>query len=790
HDGVNAVGAMPCRAGKWLWPYDGMIEIKVKPSADYAGLRCPAWRGKRYWYLVVGREDTWADKPKCSEYVVRHSFEALDKLHQDYLLDWPGLAPPLGKDGKPVATPQEYSSGAGRFGRRSRPLFGWGSVAGGTIAGDDHPIVALIRAQVYLDPDTFGNYWLYFSPENPNFATQWWGPAFTEAAKCKDHPRFKDLAKLIEMKLREDYYHSITVPGGAGQECPGYMSIGAWTQRAKFCQEHFGFDAAQWPQFKEAGRFHLHVGFPLPDGTRHCHPGGDTHPPGPDVAEVHKWFGVDEDPATFKTEELPGFGVVFRNRPCTPRETYFAFKSGPNRGHYHGDQLSFHYCANGRPVAVDHHCSYAPRAGQEHMHNRVAFHTDELPWANMDGYERVIALKTSDQVDAAIGQVESERLRVTTKFPPETWDTELPQVRFDTPLKYRRTVVLLKSGDQDCFVIRDQHAGPEVHATYCLHVLGDRCERKDNVFDFDCVRLFVVKPAVFDVSRHDWEHEYGGKEATKGLRLTAKGADKEFVTVVIPKPVKRCDVATFVLKDAFVDKVRDEATKRTSVRPIDLTVSVAWKDGRLATQHVYVKEAAARKERVVFLGTIEAAGGDGDVLRLKTEGVRGRFQKDRVKLDYQLRLKREGDAYTGTYSGAMATEPAINDGQRSGELSGTLRRDAFPPTPAYDDAWQPPPVAATPGGVSIGSTTVVFAGGLDNEPGTACVAVKRGGEVLLALTGQDIDMDRSQGEIGLFVPDAGYPFGVIPDWLLRQRAKRPDWYRDLWPLARPSAQAR
>jgi hypothetical protein len=27
----------------------------------------------------------------------------------------------------------------------------------------------------------------------------------------------------------------------------------------------------------------------------------------------------------------------------------------------------------------------------------------------------------------------------------------------------------------------------------------------------------------------------------------------------------------------------------------------------------------------------------------------------------------------------------------------------------------------------------------------------------------------------LFVPDAGYPFGEIPDWLIRQRSDIPDW---------------
>jgi hypothetical protein len=42
----------------------------------------------------------------------------------------------------------------------------------------------------------------------------------------------------------------------------------------------------------------------------------------------------------------------------------------------------------------------------------------------------------------------------------------------------------------------------------------------------------------------------------------------------------------------------------------------------------------------------------------------------------------------------------------------------------------------------------------------------------LTLLGKDINLDRSQGDIGLFVPDAGYPFGEIPDWLIQQRARR------------------
>lgn len=66
-------------------------------------------------------------------------------------------------------------------------------------------------------------------------------------------------------------------------------------------------------------------------------------------------------------------------------------------------------------MAVDHHCSYRPRAGQEHMHNRVAFHTQEFPYANMDGYERLIAFKTSP--DAAQEKGRNLNRRKPSKFP-------------------------------------------------------------------------------------------------------------------------------------------------------------------------------------------------------------------------------------------------------------------------------------------------------------------------------------------------------------------------------------
>ena len=500
HDGRDAVGALVCRAGRWHWPHNNMLEVRVKPSGDYAGLRCPTWKGRRYWLLVAGPAELWSEEA-AKAYVRNHAFESLDKLHHDYVLDWPGLDKLLG-DGK--QTPnlgqfrgQDFFSGGMN---PTGPMRGFGKGAVREI-GKQGDIGTLTHVQVLFDNDCYGSYWNYWSPENPNFFTDFMRGPIALTTRLTKHPRFKELAALAEQKFREDLFHSITLPGGAGQECPGYVAhaMKSWSELAPACRQHLGFDPTSWPRFRAGASFLVHLSQPISPGQRRCHPGGDTHPPGPDVFEVAAQYGVREDVRKFQTEEIPGFGVVFRNNPGSDRETYLAFKSGPNRGHYHGDQLSFHYCAGARQVAIDHMCSYGPRAGQEHMHNRVAFHTDQLPFANMDGYERVIAFKTTGEVDVAVGQVESDRLRFTTEYPPEGWDVYLPEQELDQVLKYRRTIVGLKNGGQDYFVVRDQHAGPKLKASYCLHVLSDKCEQRGATVDFGSLTLFCAAPAEFAV---------------------------------------------------------------------------------------------------------------------------------------------------------------------------------------------------------------------------------------------------------------------------------------------------
>jgi len=619
-DGKAVLGAIPSRASRWVWPHDNLIEVRFRAAGDAAVLRMPAWKGARWWMLVAGPKEALAAEaagPKESpvrRLLLADVYQSLDKIANDYITDWPGA-----KGTFQGLFPFDYGD--------INPTGHWRGQTKAAIqnAGKPGDIGTLTLAQVILDPDIYGSYWNYWSPENPNFFTDFNARGIALVTTLKEHPRFKELCALAEAKVREDLHHSVTLPGGAGQECPGYQAhaIGMLEQAAAICKAHLGFDPASWGYFDASRSFFWKISQP-DGGTRRILPIGDTHP-GKDGPRPIDTYGVKPGNASaLVSEELPGFGAILRNRPGTPRETYVAFKSGPNRGHYHGDQLAIHYGANAAPLAVDHHCSYKPRAGQEHMHNRVAFHTEKLPYANMDGFERLIAFKGGADCDIAVGQVESNRLRITAEFPPEEWDVETPEERFEaTPLRYRRTVVVVKNGPgEDYLVLRDQFDGPPVGATWCLHVRSETIAQNGPRIDFGNLQVFCAAPAGFTFKSFPWSHDNGGREATQGARLTAPAGAKEFVTVLYPGS-------------------------------------------------------------------------------------------------------------------------------------------------------KPPPMEAVPGGVRVGVDEIVFAGGIDAAATDAVVGVKRGGKPIAALSGKEIDPDRSQGKIGLFVPDAGYPFGEIPEWLIRQRAAPP-----------------
>jgi len=609
-DGNQNLSAVAVKASQWKWPHDNNLQCVVKPEGNYAGVRCSTWHGQRLWWLSSSMN------PMNTEYISKYVWENPDKINHEYILDWPG------KTTKWWST-NPYDS------EQTNPTHSIRQIGKAAMknAGQPADETTLIRFQTLIHNDCWGSYWDFFSPENPNFFTDYNLVPIALATKLKEHPQFERFRNLAENKFREDIYHSVTLPGGAGQECPGYSHYGMslWHEIAEMGEKHLGFDMKFINERLEASaKFYQRISYP--DGEiRRGSPVGDSHPDRTGNTGMSK---VDVDMnlvKSWKTEELPGFGVLFSNRPGTEKETYLSFKSGPNRCHYHGDQLAFHYCANGRPLVVDHHCSYNPRAGQEHMHNRLAFFTDEMPFANMDGYERVLGVKTSENVDVAVGQVESNRLRKVEPLPPETWDARYPQLQFNTPLIYRRTVVLMKNGVQDYFVFRDQFwADRPLKVACCFHTYGEEAVKKGQLIDFGKLSLFCTHPD-FSMKNFNWSHENGGREETKGVRLEFAGQSGEMITVMYP----------------------------------------------------------------------------GNTL---------------------------------------------------------------------------PTMKEVPGGVQVGDDVIVFAGRESEvEKISPVVEVSRAGRNLLSLQGKEIDFNRSQGEIGLFVPDAGYPFGEIPEWLAKQRATKPDW---------------
>lgn len=508
------------------------------------------------------------------------------------------------------------------------------------------------------------------------------------------------------MRVHEDVHHAFTLPGGAGQECPGYMAT-TWDDPEGICRTHLGFDPTKWDRMDARRNFKKRIS--QPDGAiRRTLPMGDTHP-GPDGAREETVPA--EEVAKFATTELPGFGVIFNHRPGTPQETYLSFKAGPNRGHYHGDQLAIVASFNAKPTVVDHHCSYHPRAGQEHMHNRVAFFTDHHPYLNLDGYERLIAFATTPVADVAIGQVESDRLREVNSQPPEIWDQRWPPVPLTTPLVYRRTTVFLKGEKRDAVVLRDQYRSPiEVGAAFCLHLRDER------------VQVFIG------------QSPSGSSDGTATLTDATQDFTKRGV-----QPGWILDVGN------RISGRESPLTKRFEIREVSgsrLTTDRPLPVGTNLWYTLY-RSALTRQANSVMTGGISVVCATPQEFSLRA--FPWHHENGGPETTQGIRLETRGQ--TGEFITVLVPGAAAG-------------------------------VEAIAGGVKVDGIEVLFAGGLDRPAAGSLVTVQKAGQPIVTVSGTDINLDRFQGDIGLFVPDAGYPFGEIPDWLIRQRAKPPAWYTD------------
>ena len=628
-DGSHAVGAMVVRAGQWTWAHEVKIAAELDENGKALRLRMPGHSqvgeaspvpSRRMWWLRSAPAETWSIKQTMGM-VMNWAMADLNKVNEHYILD--GFDPKA-----KVSFPHPYQ------GDRVNPTGIWRQMARNEFRKQvDKPAgyADQIWAQAVLDPDFYGTPWYGWSVQNPNFWSDVLQRPALRIARLHGHPRFAELNKLAELSLRSDLYHSVALPGGAGQECPGYQghALHVWEKVGKATASRLGYDIRQWPRYLATKDFLRRISQPDGVGLRRMLPIGDTHPDrkggtGPTVVDM-----AGASVTNWQSEEFPGYGVILRNNPGTDDETYVAFKAGPNRGHYHGDQLSLHWNAQARPLMVDHHASYAPRVGQEHMHNRLSFGTATMPWATIDGHERLLGFATHPEVDIAHGQVQSTRLRRTPKLPPEEWDQRHDVEEFGGILTYDRSVILLKGLAEDAVLLVDSWDAPQPLAvSFNAHVRGKEvAENGSHISVDDRFTALRILPEALPLERLDWSHENGGLEETVGLRWTQEAAQGRMITLLWP--------------GRNPPQIITENTNKLSVGP------------------------------------------------------------------YTIQLTAQGQ-------------------------------------------------------------------------GLPQVTVTKEGKELLVMSA---DTDKSQGDIGLFVPDAGYPFGPIPQWLREERLTRPAWAENL-PITR------
>lgn len=698
------LAAVAIRGGKWVWPAGtgfsfselgaSLATLTVATTGDYLGLRLPTYvpatsnpvAGRRVFLLCPYH--TANEAQQLPTYQQISGFQALDKLVNEYILEWPGIVAANETAAFPYFLGNDNTNPTGGLRGEARSL-NKNILSGKTPTPS---LSALVTVNSMFDPDWYGLYRGYVSPENNNFATDFMRPAIlTAVAMVADnssgglqffenddpnppkhpkhplpppqkHPLWQRVVTLVQQAFQMDLFFSITMPSGATQEAPGYLghAMEAWLGDAPIYKKYFGFDPVNDLRLVQAVSFQFQMGHPFnfhmlgaaaadPSkwSNRYITPIGDTHPNSVNYTELIAMVNFSApDPTKLSSIDLAGFGSVLRSQPGTVNETFLSFKAGPNQGHDHGDQLSIHWCAYGARHAIDLMFGYKPRPLQEYWHNRMSFGLNGQ-LQNMDGYARMVASKYSAAFDVVVGMVSSSRLRTPPLAPPGIWAAAYPYTTLSRHLNYTRTCVLVKqSPGRDYVVLRDTFESPRA-VNYVLN----QFYMQD---DTEIARLIeqTANSATMDLGNSTL--------FVFGIRPSAKLATPAFSTIRWTNASEGNEFATGV-------RLNFSASLSSDV------VAVLYPAGSLSNAPIPTATSSSNGEISVAFGT-------------------------------------QTDKFSFTHNG---------------------------------------------------------------------ITVTRGGSTTSILKPTDLDLTKSQGEVGLTTLDAGYDFGVVPDWLVEQRTRNLVYN---WPL--------
>jgi len=393
---------------------------------------------------------------------------------------------------------------------------------------------------IATDLDAWPGWHQGWRPGNPNFHTDKYMAALYVGGALRDHPHAREWLQFGYENFMDDQRKVLFPPDGVGFECPGYSGYSMKLQLAIariLLNAGYGNVIANNPLVKKNGAWHRKLITPYDRRIerRHEAPLGDTHRWDSGLyasgyAKLARFFKekdpkfasemmgawkllVESKPADtvklpslmeeitqidrtirptpademdWSSQAFEGFGAILRTGFGTPAETFLTLKAGSARGHYHNDEASFHYYADGTPVALDYNCSYSPRGDHGALHNAMTFgrtatlyhngRGDSVPAMEENGASaKVVDFVSTDAADLCKTERVQSSLTMRPIYPQDNEFGRHYESRTVQPITHRRTLMMIKhvanSPLTDYLVVRDETDSSERQQVN-LHLLA------------------------------------------------------------------------------------------------------------------------------------------------------------------------------------------------------------------------------------------------------------------------------------------------------------------------------
>ncbi|MFP4432850.1 MAG: PspA/IM30 family protein [Phycisphaerae bacterium] len=531
----------------------------------------------------------------------------------------------------------------------TRRVHGWGwpdlYAAGSPIGG---PIQAA-AGYIFSDPDHWPGWHNGWNPGNPNFHTDKYIVALYAGAALRDHPHSDEWLEFGLRNFRDDLARVLLKPDGVGWECPGYSgySLNLQLKVARvIANTGYGNPITSNPMTRATGVWHRKLITP-PDsriGMRHEAPHGDTHRwtsgmkfgfarladyySRKDPAFASEMMGTwqllidsgmyggrwepslkeavletdlsiqptDAAEMDWSSQAFYGFGAILRDEFGTAGESFCSLKAGPARGHYHNDELAYHFYSGRTPISLDYNCSYHPRADHACLHNSMTFGRQGTVRHNarnkpvtaheqLWGTARVGAFETSKLADVVVAERTSSHLTMSPIDPHDHEFSRRYPSRKIQQTTHRRTLAMVKHDKADALgdylVVLDQTTAKEpqqlnVHLLARSATVNGRTITLDGQLDKDiAVHLAAATDPNIQVrSYHYLANEKRPGPALYAIRPGESAADyrKRLQTMMdqagaTSLPIDGLDATGGLSRDQWHERVKKTGGKALAVPP-------------------------------------------------------------------------------------------------------------------------------------------------------------------------------------------------------------------------------